>query len=77
MMKVFMYRERLGEIESGDFNGVTARYLEQKKTIDANYDQILGRAIDFCNLDLTMPKRPADRNSDEKLCQAIKQNMTK
>ena len=77
MMKVFMNRERLGEIKSGDFKGVTARYLEETKTIDADYDQILGRAIDFCNLDLTMPKRPADRNPDEKLCQVIKQNMTK
>ena len=77
MMKVFMYRERLGEIESGDFKGVTARYLEQKKTIDADYDRILGRAIDFCNFDLSMPRRLDDRNVNELLCQAMKQNMTK
>jgi hypothetical protein len=77
MMKVFMYRGRLGEIESADLKGVTTAYLGQKKTIDADYNQILERAINFCNSDLTMPKQVVDRTSDQKLCQVIKRNMTK
>jgi hypothetical protein len=65
MMKVFVYRERLGEIKSADLKGLTTAYLGQKKTIDADYDQILvERATNFCNLDL---EQVVDRTSDQKL----------
>jgi vacuolar-type H+-ATPase subunit H len=77
MVKAIMYRETLPKLLNDAPDRIQKDFQSQKKKIDAEYDKILGDAIELCNSDSNMPRKVADRTSTQLLCQNIKANMKK
>ena len=72
MVKMFLVRNRLNVSTRADISGLTSRVPALMEEANAEYEELLRQAIDFCNLDIGASSPDKERVA---LCKYVKKNM--